>query len=1282
MNNSTPQIEILDNLIKDLIGPSKGVKEELSIPPFSKYLTGYIAPPDFQEFDLNILLQAKEFLYEDEEETSDEDLIWDQIARINPGKPPSSIGLVFTVKDPGEDIKLDLAISGAIYIPNKQENKKNFSWKRKPICKVLSLTVPHNSSIKPQVLKFELETPSDEKFLIEIPLKVTTRKTKEGIDVIVTLYNTTKLDNNGDLQFLRQIQASFYQPQIRINLRNTKLYLENGSPKIKGLNCAAVYKEIDIQNKYKEEIKEGKLPEVLDWIDGKYCLDKPQYERFLAPDIRTEFLPIYERIFPDFEIKTSEDIFSAEALAENPELEKLTEFFVKNYEKWIKESSFLQENFKKDHYRIQKRLKDAIDLLQKDKEVKLAFSFANKVMDLQYRWKTGKPLIWRSFQLGYLLLVLKSLADPSDSYREYCDLLYVPTGGGKTEAYLAVIAFYLALRRLKEGKKGYGTGVISRYTLRLLSVQQFQRAAGVITAAEYLRAIKWQPRWFKNSEERITNLWGSERFSIGLWVGRNITPNNYNTALNILRNPEEARKKKEPFPTIQTVCPACGSILALPPDTPEQEQAGAKGIPWDSAKSFYIPVIAKKECLEVLENFNSKNIKFHNISNIDLYSCLGILEVKFNKTTLNFSDIKNLFYQEFVAGKKLIECFDPISINPAFPGYLLTFFGRKQKLLVHCPNPNCPLNNLKEEYRFGYEKEDNYPSVLRAGITYTNLKQYLNNNALIYRFINIDRKIIQKYLNTKILIPVLTVDEEIYKNPPSLLIATVDKFARLPFKEDIEALFGRLNFYNTRNLEYECKFKEDNKQEKDYFFEPPGLILQDELHLISGPLGSLAGLYETVVDALCSEVDKPSPLSQSPEDEFSKDLLKKYPKYIASTATISGADNQIQALFNRKAFIFPGPPNNKGENYFSSVNKNRKLLFSEGGGRIYIGVLPIGRSFLTSQVRIYSSLLAAKYKKLTDSEKEYYGSIVGYYNALKELAGGRRILDDDVIDRLQKDYGLKNLSYLNITELSGRLPSEILPVYLKRLENAASYKEKPDILLTTSMFGTGVDIPYLSVMVVNGQPKLTSDYIQATGRVGRKKIGVIVTLYKPSRPRDISFFEHFMTYHSGLEQHVEVPSVFPFSERVMHKASGPVAVAYLRLSKRVHCEWRDNKNGPQFITDRRANQDIEKIVKILKIRAYNQPDFLKLDDINKIEDILLYKRENSFSVWMDYYRNNNNGNLRYVEYTLFHRPEKDVVLGDIIHEKAGKLCIFRRVPQSLRNVEEEISYIFIDRYGG
>ena len=137
---------------------------------------------------------------------------------------------------------------------------------------------------------------------------------------------------------------------------------------------------------------------------------------------------------------------------------------------------------------------------------------------------------WRPFQLAFVLLNLPSLTDTGHPERAAAatatvDLLFFPTGGGKTEAYLGLTAFTFAIRRLQgavgEGADarngGDGVAVLMRYTLRLLTAQQVQRAAALVCAAEVVR---------RDDEQR----WGSTPFRIGLWVGGTVSPNWYSQA--------------------------------------------------------------------------------------------------------------------------------------------------------------------------------------------------------------------------------------------------------------------------------------------------------------------------------------------------------------------------------------------------------------------------------------------------------------------------------------------------------------------------------------------------------------------------------------------------------------------------------------------------------------------------------------------------------------------------------------------------------------------------------
>lgn len=130
-------------------------------------------------------------------------------------------------------------------------------------------------------------------------------------------------------------------------------------------------------------------------------------------------------------------------------------------------------------------------------------------------------------------------------------------------------------------------------------------------------------------------------------------------------------------------------------------------------------------------------------------------------------------------------------------------------------------------------------------------------------------------------LPILGVDEPIYRRLPAFLIATVDKFAALPWTGETGTLFGLVDRYDQEGFYGPCNQKAG--RDLGGAMPPPELIIQDELHLISGPLGTIAGVYETAIDELVSRMVGETKLR---------------PKIVASTATVRRAEAQIHALLS------------------------------------------------------------------------------------------------------------------------------------------------------------------------------------------------------------------------------------------------------------------------------------------------------------------------------------------------------------------------------------------------
>jgi hypothetical protein len=686
---------------------------------------------------------------------------------------------------------------------------------------------------------------------------------------------------------------------------------------------------------------------------------------------------------------------------------------------------------------ILRRIEEGIALLAEDSNAAEAFRFANQAMWLQRvrsLWgesrRQGKDAppeeldiarnrSWYPFQLAFILLNLPGITrldhpDRTSETGATCDLLWFPTGGGKTEAYLGLAAYTLAFRRLQGtlgGRSGeHGIAVLMRYTLRLLTLQQFQRASALICASEVIR---------REARARGDTRWGEAPFRIGLWVGQKTTPNQTDDAAEVVArgrgNREFGGAAGVGTPHQLTNCPWCGTRI-------------------DPGQHIKV--------------------------------------------------------EKYPSGQA--------------------------RTLIFCGDPRgeCPFS---------------------------------------------PRQAPQEGL------PVLVVDEEIYRRLPAMVIATVDKFAQMPWNGKVQMLFGQVQSYCERH-----GFRSPEVEDADShnaagaspraktrpapLVRPPDLIIQDELHLISGPLGTLVGLYETAVDRLCC---------------WNVDGKTVRPKVIASTATIRRAADQVSAIFLRRVSVFPPPGLDAEDNFFAL----ERPISEEDPGRLYLGICAPGRRLKAALIRVYVAFLAAaqtlyhKYGLAADP----YMTLVGYFNALRELGGMRRLVDDDVRSRLKKveDRGLAKrelYSYVAIEELTSRRSSTEIPEILDRMgipfdpEIAARRKERSrrrngeliqrplDVLLATNMISVGVDVRRLGLMVVAGQPKATAEYIQATSRVGRSFPGVVCTVYNWARPRDLSHYETFQHYHATFYKHVEALSVTPFSPGALARGLTAVFVSCIRLA--------------------------------------------------------------------------------------------------------------------------------------
>jgi hypothetical protein len=374
-------------------------------------------------------------------------------------------------------------------------------------------------------------------------------------------------------------------------------------------------------------------------------------------------------------------------------------------------------------------------------------------------------------------------------------------------------------------------------------------------------------------------------------------------------------------------------------------------------------------------------------------------------------------------------------------------------------------------------------------------------------------------------LPVTVIDEDMIASPPSLLIGTVDKFAMLAWKPELRRLFG---------------IGPDGQHEN----HPPTLIIQDELHLISGPLGTMVGAYETLIDRLCRE----------------HGIGAISPKIVASTATISRASEQIRHLYARdNVSLFPPSGLEAGDSFFAKEDRTSP-------GRLYLGILAPGHgSSQTTQARVYAALM--QYSVIMDTDdagRDPWWTLLCFFNSLRELGGASTLFISDARDYLRVIIDRHSMNYEQIrspfaTELTSRIRSDEIPKELAKLEipfskerlsdrNLAVGDRAVDVCLASNIIEVGVDIPRLSLMAIVGQPKTTSQYIQVSSRVGRhrEKPGLVCVLYGQSKPRDRSHYERFRTYHQRLYAQVEPTSVTPFSLPAVDRALHGLVVAAVR----------------------------------------------------------------------------------------------------------------------------------------
>ena len=1317
--------------------------------------------------------------------------------------------------------------------------------------------------------------------------------------------------------------ARIFQPQIRvIGDGNTELVSLNSdqeerneggqyeddellyfkSPtKARGHMCAAVWHDVDPEMNADDD-----MGLQLSWPDGN-SVPRVICTEFTHPLVRTEYLPRYTVLQPNI----SERTFDAGTLSDtwDPDaVERNLRVINTGFTEWIDaENKKVGEEAYPARYKdaahknmeecraVNLRIAAGIDFLKSNEMARAAFCFMNAVMnDKRHSECGGENLKWREFQMAFILQSLRGVSGDSEDERAMADVLWFPTGGGKTEAYLGIVIFALAYRRLTAPgthNTDGGVGVISRYTLRLLTIQQFQRALGAIVAADVRRVENWLPADAKDGIHKLTDphmrksfesgrLWGSHRFSIGLWIGGQTTPNDfaYTTVKHgkVLLNCEGFLRPSDDDlrgggndekgdPAQIQACPVCNATLCIPKN-------------YDAGETANITWVIKSQktgddLASIPQNyFENQKVIVKNGPAFDLISSMPDGS-HFYRINMELSARKRSeklgrrtvdgWWRDTVRPTLAGDGDDPLlSTSPSMPGYFfLSTVGspRPHDFAIYCTNKNCKLS--KTEWFEFLEEDHSYP-----------IPEPFQTGPGRSRSVPISA---------------YTIDEQIYLKCPSVVLSTVDKFANLPFEPKCASLFGNVDALHPdygygRIGTLESPIRERTKKKKKCqiskadtidvrSFAPPSLILQDELHLIEGPLGSMVGIYEMAVDVLSSHSSKP--------------------KYIASSATIKEAASQVGTIFRRGVRRFPPPGIDSLSSYFSKVGED-VCGTRESPGRLYMGVATT-KSTVTLPIRIQSTVMSEIYKiytqpdayGLTENEQndlvrlvDPYWTFVTYFTDLQLLSKFTNYYDEDITNNVRSWSGAKSynstvrtpsvemprgmrlfkvradhsMDITSVTVYCGRLredpadnhsdatkhdsddayfsaddnakkaesqlndskmigvavyrdgnptgslarvaepqrwkagentfefkgdplkvargesvwvavtnsanvmyqtvqtprdsslaydgplpaPLDMLP---KTLEHVGTYtgnsimvsvNEKArtmegsknttlssatssedlarsleelkdelhvDSLQTSPVFGTGIDIDRLGIMMVMNQPKTNSGYIQSTGRVGRTSPGLVISWLRAGRARDLDHYENFIGYHMTLHRFVEPVTASPFSSKALRLCLGPILVAILRnaqtvLGEKVGDEWASPENGPLHMSHLADSPEITSIKDVLM-------------EISQSEFIPAYRRMSSAdfgsrfdeakSAWRKLASDMEKAgkNLYYQERNPTILPVLDVVLGNPKHSDQKLRLCYENVPNSLRQTELTSSFYnggevvpirpsqFVTRYG-
>ena len=1046
----TARRDLLNWLKKQLIGPASG-EDLLRGSPLYRYPTGILFPIMRDEEGIDPASVSDD---DDDTESLGDDTTAGSDAQPATKRrrymPPSSVGFSFFAS--GEEVRLHVVFSAARYEEKRDPGKFTGQYKR--VCiggdnEAKTFTQPD----KPP------STQSNQRVDVlggSASVDVLWRPFQGGWIVTVSLFNKHELNTKGKPKELTQERTR--QSLFEVNLRCSLEAGEIGTyPRVDKSLLSEEDQELELQYKHRHIYAIGHGAAV-DW----------RVEQDHVKEIWTEFMPTVE--VPQVTADVAGDDNHVLGLAHLAESEATAEIFkeldqfVEKYSVWVRAQNTQINELEPDERaaakRITARMETALKrmhqgvvLLRSNPNAAESFKLANQAMLDQMRKadhvrgkrRDDNDYRWRPFQLAFLLAVMESAIQEDDDYRDIVDLIWFPTGGGKTEAYLGLIAFLVVWRRLTSPASGGGTTVLMRYTLRLLTAQQFQRATRMICALELIR-------------RSVPKLKNGAPITIGMWVGSATSPNRFGDAMKYVAQASNGNTGALRSLVLEN-CPWCGTPFTAP------------------------------------ENYAATETEFH----------------------------------------------------------------------FCCVNKACD---------FGQQGQG--------------------------------------------VLPCNVVDEALYDEPPTLLIATVDKFARLAWDERANAFFG----------------VSGNR--------PPELVIQDELHLIAGALGSLAGLYEAALDT----------------------VLKARgirPKYIASTATIRMAEQQVERLYGRRLAVFPPPGLSCDDSFFA-----RTVPLDKRPGRMYVGYLAPMLDRQHCMAPLAAALLAAPEAIFDVGQEgradllEAWWTQVVYHGSLKGVGNSHNAFNIDVRDVVRRlNEERKQEEKEPITRLAARIAqltsissAEENAKTFSRLEKLRDNPECLDTVLATNMVSVGLDVARLALMIVNGQPLTTAEYIQASSRVGRSEVpGLVFANYYRDQARSLSHYESFRPYHEAFYRFVEPTSVTPYTYQARTRALHAALVIAIRHADHY---LRANNQAGQFSSD---HDYVKKIIEALKQRCKQADPQRAAETASHIDRLVEQWHAEAAHCHVSKIQLN------------YQAPDKDKAANRLLHNHDDQIKGLWPTLQSMRNVE-------------